>query len=243
MVNDKVGHRLPVKPRLKGWSESVHTNVEDFDEIFEELYDMYKDKAKMHPLLRLAGTLGVSATMFHLTNSMAEKSGIPHMADILNEDPELQRQFAQKIAAKMGGGLGNFMSAAMASPGPDSGPEQAHANFASQPPPQASGRTPFNMASSSAPAARREMSGPTGVDDIIRAFENERNTAETNVPIHSSHASIFAPTQQQDPLNEFMAAMDDGRSIGSGSTINTERRRGRKRVAAEPVGATLDLNV
>ena len=34
MVNDKVGHRLPIKPRLKGWSESVHTNVEDFDEIF-----------------------------------------------------------------------------------------------------------------------------------------------------------------------------------------------------------------
>ena len=85
MVNDKFGHRLPVKPKLKGWSESVHTNVEDFDEIFEELYDMYKDKAKMHPLLRLAGTLGVSATMYHLTNTMAERTGIPGMADILNE--------------------------------------------------------------------------------------------------------------------------------------------------------------
>ena len=112
MVNDKFGNRLPMKPRLKGWSESVHTNIGDFDDIFEELYDLYKDKAKMHPLLRLVGTLGVSATMYHLTNSMAERSGIPGMAEMMNEDPELQRMIAQKMAAKMGGGFGNFMSAA-----------------------------------------------------------------------------------------------------------------------------------
>jgi hypothetical protein len=36
---------------------------------------------------------------------------------------------------------------------------------------------------------------------------------------------------------------DDGASFMSGSTVNTERRRGRKRAVATPVGATLDLNV
>lgn len=278
MVNDKVGHRLPIKPKLKGWSESVHTNVEDFDEIFEELYDMYKDKAKMHPLMRLAGTLGVSATMFHLTNSMAERSGIPNMADILNENPELQRQFAQTMAAKMGGGMGNFMSAAMAGPSPSSvasssSPGTDPTAYMSPPPPS-SGRTPFNMASaagpvpmnsapssqsSSIPTARREMRGPSGVDDILKAFENERLNEVNNVPIFAKDAGVFTPSgppptpprgpmrggvgTSKDPMAEFLESADDIHSVASGSTMNTERRRGRKKTYAPPIGATLDLNV
>ncbi len=245
MVNDKFGHRLPVKPRLKGWSESVHTNVEDFDEIFEELYDMYKDKAKMHPLLRLAGTLGVSATMYHLTNTMAEKSGIPGMADLLNEDPELQRQFAQKIAAKMGGGMGNFMAAAMERP-------SNNASFGYQGP--ETPRMPFNMASSSTeaepPKARREMRGPAGVDDILRAFEAER--AQTiDIPVHTQQAGVFTPggsgpdaprsvqvQRSNDPMADFLM---ESQSVGSAGT-SASGRRGRRR-QTETIGAELTLNV
>ncbi len=266
MVNDKFGHRLPVKPKLKGWSESVHANVEDFDEIFEELYDLYKDKAKMHPLMRLVGTLGVSATMYHLTNSMAERSGIPGMSDMLNEDPELQRMIAQRMAAKMGG-LGQFMSAAGGFDGP--GPAGSAAPYRPPPPqmppsPPRGGmdtRVPFGGASAAAPApqARREMRGPSGVDDILKAFEAERLMQSAGVPVSSGAASVFTPAgpppspprgvsvlregtgSSRDPLAEFM--MDDGASIGTGSTMNTERRRGRRRAVAAPVGATLDLNV
>ena len=250
MVNDKFGHRLPMKPRLKGWSESVHTNVEDFDEIFEELYDLYKDQAKMHPLLRLVGTLGVSATMYHLTNTMAERSGVPGMSDLLNENPELQRQFAAAMAAKMGGGLGNFMSAAGGfSGGPIGMPPS---------PPRAAENTrmPFNVASAAeAPRARREMRGPSGVDDILKAFEMEREQAAAP-PIREHHSSVFAPTglpptpprqdmrnglgTSADPLAEFMM---DGGSVGTESTMNSEKRRGRRRAAAAPVGVTLNLNV
>jgi hypothetical protein len=278
MVNDKFGERLPVKPRLKGWSESVHTNVEDFDEIFEELYDLYKDQAKMHPMLRLVGTLGVSATMYHLTNTMAERTGIPGMADLLNENPELQRQFAAAAAAKMGGGLGNFMNAAsgFGSFGPNSGPGPAPMGSSFQPPPPspprsgANTRVPFNVASSAfeeqqqqqqqqqPQRARREMSGPKGVDDILRAFEAERaNQAGPNIA--SVHAAVFTPSgppptpprginimregvgSSSDPLNEF--SIGDGGSVGTESTMNTERRRGRRRAVATPVGATLNLNV
>jgi hypothetical protein len=281
MVNDKVGHRLPIKPKLKGWSESVHTNVEDFDEIFEELYDLYKDQAKMHPLLRLAGTLGVSATMYHLTNSMAERSGIPGMADLMNDNPELQRQFAQAAAAKMGG-LGQFMSAAggfgsasagSSAAGGSGGPAPMGSSFQytaapPSPPRTASARVPFNVASGSdqgsggAPSVRREMQGPrgAGVDDILRAFEAERAQKTTLNPIGAEHASIFTPNvaappsprrvqilreglgSSIDPLAEFM---DDGGSVGSGSTMNTEARakRGRKRTVATPVGSTITLNV
>ena len=282
MVNEKFGNRLPVKPRLKGWSESVHTNVEDFDDIFEELYDMYKDKTKMHPLLRLVGTLGVSGVMFHLTNASAERSGIPGMSDLLNENPELQRQFAQAMAAKMGG-VGNFMSAAGGFGGAPAGFGGAPAGFGggpaptmsysgpTQPPspprgpaPSQSSRVPFNMAAAAAeeaPRARREMRGPSGVDDVLKAFEAERmmNAAGGN-PISGGHASIFAPNgppptpprgvqilregigSQSDPMADFLN--DDIGSIGSGSTMNTERRRGRpRRTAVTPVGSVLNLNV
>jgi hypothetical protein len=235
MVNDKVGHRLPIKPKLKGWSESVHTNVEDFDEIFEELYDLYKDQAKMHPLLRLAGTLGVSATMYHLTNSMAERSGIPGMADLMNDNPELQRQFAQAAAAKMGG-LGQFMSAAGgfgsassggggggSSGGSSSGPAPMGSSFQytaapPSPPRTSSGRVPFNVASGSdqgsggAPSVRREMQGPrgAGVDDILRAFEAERTQKTTLNPIGSDHASIFTPNGAAPPSPRRVQILREG---------------------------------
>ena len=259
MVNDKFGHRLPVKPRLKGWSESVHTNVEDFDEIFEELYDMYKDSAKMHPLLRLVGTLGVSATMYHLTNTMAEKSGVPGMSDLLNENPELQRQFAAAMAAKMGGGLGNFMSAAGGF-GPPPGTGSGFGPSGVPPSPPRGGadtRVPFNVASGAMDGqrARREMRGPSGVDDILKAFEMERQQA-ASVPVASQHSTVFTPSgppptpprqdaragvgTSADPFSEF--AIDSG-SVGTESTMNTERRRGRRRAAAAPVGVTLNLNV
>jgi hypothetical protein len=163
----------------------------------------------MHPLLRLAGTLGVSATMYHLTNTMAERSGVPGMADLLNENPELQRQFAQAAAAKMGG-LGQFMSAAggfgsssASGPPPSSSiPAPMGSSFPYQtappsPPKASSARVPFNMAASSdaAPPVRREMRGPTntGVDDILRAFEAERAQKSSLNPIGSAQAGVFTP--------------------------------------------------
>ena len=265
MVNDKFGNKLPIKPRLKGWSESVHTNIEDFDEIFEELYDLYKDQAKVHPMMRLVGTLGVSATMYHLTNSMAERSGIPGMADLLNENPELQRQFAQAAAAKMGG-LGQFMSAAGGFNGPSrAAPSPAGVGAPPPSPPRAAEtRVPFNMASDSVgegPRVRREMRGPTnsGVDDIIKAFETERRMQQN--PVSSGQAGVFTPSgpppspprrmqilregvgSSIDPMAEFLMGGGDNGSVESGSTMNTERRRGRRRAAADPVGATLNINV
>jgi hypothetical protein len=224
--------------------------------------------------------------MYHLTNTMAERSGIPGMADLMNDDPELQRVIAMKMAAKMGGGLGGFMSAASGMGGPSSGPMPAGGGgggmmgmgmgggpapmgFGAPPPPSppraaASGRAPFNMASAAEPPkARREMRGPTGVDDILKAFETERlmQQASEAPPVHPSVAGVFTPSGKppspprgvqvlregvgghSDPMADFINHMDDGGSIGTSSTMNTERRRGRRRAVATPVGTTLDLNV
>ena len=83
----------PFDVKLDGWSESVHENVNDYDDVFEELHEKYKDRAKIAPELKLMLALGGSAFMFHLSNTMF-KSQLPGADEILRQNPELVRQFA-----------------------------------------------------------------------------------------------------------------------------------------------------
>ena len=39
----------PFDIKLEGWSENVHENVNDYDDVFEELHEKYKSKAQMAP--------------------------------------------------------------------------------------------------------------------------------------------------------------------------------------------------
>jgi len=105
----------PFDVKLEGWSENVHEGIHDYDDIFEELHEKYKSKAKMAPELRLLLSLGGSAFMFHLTNTMF-KSSLPGMEDVMRQNPDLMKQFAAATANTMknnvsedniGGGLGH----------------------------------------------------------------------------------------------------------------------------------------
>jgi hypothetical protein len=90
----------PFTIKLEGWSEQVHENIEDFDDIFEELHVKYKSKGKsMPPELRLFISLSGSAFMFHLTSKMFKESSIPGVEEVLKANPELMKQF-QNAAAK-----------------------------------------------------------------------------------------------------------------------------------------------
>jgi hypothetical protein len=90
----------PFKIKLDGWSEQVHENIDDFDDIFEELHLKYKSKGKAMPAeLRLFISLSGSAFMFHLTSKMFKESAIPGVEEVLKANPELMKQF-QNAAAK-----------------------------------------------------------------------------------------------------------------------------------------------
>src|SRR6056300_466842 len=78
----------PFEIQLDGWSENVMENVDDYDEVFEELYVKYRTKVAVAPEVKLIMMLGGSAMMFHLTNSMF-KSVMPNMNDILKQNPGL----------------------------------------------------------------------------------------------------------------------------------------------------------
>ena len=99
---------------------------------------------------------------------------------------------------------------------------------------------PQGMAAMEPPrqTARREMRGPSGVDDILKSFEDARRnesmegTAFPNVPVNSSQPATSAAIEIQS-----IASGDD---IGS-TTESARGGRGRRRRA--PVGNSLSLDV
>lgn len=105
----------PFDFKLDGWSESVQENIDDYDEIFSELHEKYKSKAKMAPELKLLFQLGGSAVMLHMTNTMF-KSAMPGMDDIMRQNPELMQQFTSAAVNSMSQnnpGFGGFMGGIM----------------------------------------------------------------------------------------------------------------------------------
>jgi len=86
----------PFEIQLEGWSENVMENVDDYDEVFEELYVKYRTKMHVAPEIKLVMMLGGSAMMFHLTNSMF-KSVMPNMNDILKQNPGLVQNMVDAV--------------------------------------------------------------------------------------------------------------------------------------------------
>ena len=86
----------PFEIQLDGWSENVMENVEDYDEVFEELYVKYRSKMAVAPEIKLIMMLGGSAMMFHLTNSMF-KSVMPNMNDVIKQNPELVQNMMSAV--------------------------------------------------------------------------------------------------------------------------------------------------
>lgn len=116
----------PVGAQLEGWSESVHDGIDQYDDVFVELYDKYQTGGSLPPEVKLVMMLASSAFMFHLTNSMF-KSSTPDVANVMKQNPGLARQFAAASAKSMaqdlpaqgnpmGGGLAGMFSGMFAAP-------------------------------------------------------------------------------------------------------------------------------
>ena len=102
----------PFDIKLDGWGEQINENIDEYDEIFAELHEKYKSKAKMSPELKLLFQLGGSALMVHMSNTLF-KSSMPGMDDIMRQNPELMKQFTQAAVNSMGQsnpGFSGFMN-------------------------------------------------------------------------------------------------------------------------------------
>lgn len=199
----------PFDIKIDGWSEQVHENVNDYDDIFEELHDKYKGSGrKMAPELRLMMSLSGSAFMFHLTSSMFKQQPLPGVESVLRSNPELMKQFQQAASQQYTG---------MNMPTPK--PQQQ----------QSSGGDIFGMMSSllgggggsAPPKQQQKMSGPS-IDSII---ENVHNEINTNVPSSSRLETLSISDEEITSIIEDTADMN---GILTGSRSKGGRGRGRK---------------
>lgn len=164
---------------LSGWSSNVNDELDEYDDIFVELHDKYKGKAKMAPELRLLGGLAGSAFMYHLTHKWS--NSLPGLDTVLKQNPELAAKLAEATKSTMNqqqqsagnffsglGGLGNMFGNMFGAGGP--------------PPPMP--QMPADMAPSphfkAPPPSNKRMAGPSNVDDILSELNamNENSRVE-----------------------------------------------------------------
>ena len=177
MLNGKFD---PFDVKLDGWSDAMHEQANDYDEVFEELHMKYRGKAKMAPELKLMFMVGGSGVMFHLTSSMFRQSQMPGLEQVMRRNPALARQVQQATMAEMqqqqqqqqpanrggggGGGIFGMLSGLMgggsrsASPPPPPPP----------PPPQQQQQYQQQQQQ-----PQNVMRGPKHVDEILRDLHRD----------------------------------------------------------------------
>lgn len=201
--------------QLDGLSQSAQMNVGDLEEDFEELYDLYGDKMRMHPLVRIPMRTCFMVYMVHLTNQMAMKAPVPNIQEILKQNPDIARQMA---AQAMQNQTQQFRQQAQANqqqqnvsvpmfpqPQPQQQQQQQESNplaglmsflggVNSPPPPTQPARTiPIKPV--------REMKSPSGmgIGDILNKIQKEEKKVGTNLPPPSANGFGNAPTFQAPP--------------------------------------------
>ena len=211
----------PFDLKLDGWSEQINENVDDYDEIFAELHEKYKSKAKMAPELKLLFQLGGSAIMLHMTNTMF-KSAMPGMDDIMRQNPELMKQFtsaAVNTMSQSSPNFGNFMGDIMGGMG-GGGQQQPPSNFNNQrpPPPPVATKGP-----NSVPPPRREGDisnrpdlnfGRGNMNDGVNLSENYIN------PYESKSTRGAPPPLPQNPRPEMRGPSDINNILSGLKTKN-----------------------
>lgn len=192
----------PFDVRLSGWSDNVHENINDYDDIFEELHDKYKGSGKkMAPELRLLMSLSGSAFMFHFTNRMLKQSDVPGVEEVLRSDPQLMKQFQQAAlnrqaarAPQSGGLFGMFGSLF------------------------GGGRAPMPMAT---PQQQVRMRGPQNVEDII-------DDVSANINMSTPPSNRFETLSVSD--EEITSIIEDTADL-NGIVAGTNGKSGRGRRA------------
>jgi hypothetical protein len=221
----------PFDVKLDGWSEQVHENVNDYDDIFEELHDKYKSTGKkMAPELRLLMSLTGSAFMFHLTNSMFKQSKLPGVEEVLRSNPELMKQFQAAAMNNMAGINGYTMN---------SGGPPMPSNTRPSRQPQGSGLGGggmgglFNMVGSmfnnpmksSAPVASNNSDIDNIIDDIQAEIQFQPPSQQTiSQQLHRQNVETLSVSDEEiTSIIEDTADMN-GILMGSGQ----QKKRGRK---------------
>jgi hypothetical protein len=179
--------------QLDGLSESAQMNVVDLEDDFEELYELYGENMKMHPLVRIPMRTCMMVYMVHLTNQMTRKAPIPNIDEIMRQNPDIARQLAsaamqnqttqmrgssqvpmptqQAAPSNPLGGLMSFMQQSVPPAPPPNLIPKVSENKPIQigvvsPPPKKSAMK--QTAPPPPPPAPVQMKGPANIDDLLK---------------------------------------------------------------------------
>jgi hypothetical protein len=190
---------------LDGWSESITDNITKYDDVFSELHEKYKSKAKMAPEIKLLFQLAASGMLITMGNKM--KSSIPGMDEIMRQNPDLMNHFTSAAVKSMENsnpGFSNFMGTFGSKPQSQPQPQTR------MPMPQYSNTPPQN--NSTLPPRhpqRQEMKGPE-----IKNINSVLNSLNTKISL--------------DDNNESTISIDDLDTF-TGSTTHAVSKKGRRR--------------
>ena len=171
-VND---HYNPFKLDLKGWSEGIHANIEDYDDVFEELHMKYSKRLSMPPEVKLLGMVVGSGILTHVTNRLFKNAPVDYN-EIMRDNPDLRKQFqaaslakASKQSSVIGDAFNMFSKI---------GGNLPRNDFA---------RSNTNQENST-PVQRTEMRRPTNFDDILNTCQNNPSpnmAFKNHAPVHN----------------------------------------------------------
>jgi enamine deaminase RidA (YjgF/YER057c/UK114 family) len=183
---------------LDGLSESAQMNVGEMEDDFEELYDLYGDKMKMHPLVRIPIRTCMMVYMVHLTNQMTLKAPIPNIDQILKTNPDIARQLAtaamQQQTTSMRAPPSQMQQAVPVSNNPLAGLSSFMSGMIPPPPPQQTNsrpppafKSPIKLPQQpkqqaqvqvQAPPAREMKPPQVNIDDLLRSVNSGTETTK-----------------------------------------------------------------
>lgn len=77
----------PFEFKLKDWSKQIASDMDDYTEVLEEIYEKYKDKGgKMAPEIRLLFMIIMSGVTFHLSQALFGAGGL---GDTIQNNPNI----------------------------------------------------------------------------------------------------------------------------------------------------------
>jgi hypothetical protein len=198
----------PFNIKLEGWSENVMESVDDYDNVFEKLYEKYSKKADVAPEIELLMMLGGSAFMFHLTNSLLKG---PMMSNLVAQnDP-------------------NFMASMMSAMSQGMKEQQKQPFSQQRPmfPQQQQQGVPPPMETR---GIRKEMRGPNLDPNLFNGTPLANNYPAPPAP---QNFSMNKGYYEENPINDddrfsIASSESDVSSVSLGSTVKTVNVKGKK---------------
>lgn len=239
-----------------GLSDAVEEQKEEFDDIYEDMYDKWKGRGNLPPEVRLAWALGSTALEINMTNKFLRQ--MPGAEKIFHDNPELARQFMAaamagtpgqapaQMAHMYGAGSGGGAQPQMADPGPGVGAFFGSGSGTRLPQTAMPVQVPQSVAaeSSSVPRQRKEMKGPSGVEDILQTFKEVRQAEADGFNM----AAFMSPPPQSVAAQPAVLAaeLQSLHSEEFGTSVTGSRRGGggrRRKGASIPTENTIVMDL